>query len=259
MALQTDQRSTSPVPTGMVGSGDAGENDGSTTESLPIALLGGALMVAGLRRGSGDGLILALAGGDLLCKGVTGRHLHEALGFRPGTGAQLRGTATSASVPEVERTLTIGAPADELYRLWRQPETPNRVMGHVGEVTARGEDEAHWVVHGPLGQTWEWDTRIVEERPGEHVRWESLPGAAFPNEGEVSFRPGPADWGTETTLRVSFDPPGGLLGDAALKMAGPAPRLFLGQALRRFKSLAETGEIPTLSRQPAARDSGRDL
>ena len=166
----------------------------------PLPCLAAPCWWRGLRRGSGDGLVLALAGGDLLCKGVTGRHLHEALAFRPGDGAQLQGTASTPTVPEVERTLTIGAPADELYRLWRQPETPNRVMGHVGEVTVRSEDEAHWVVHGPLGQTWEWDTRIVEEQPGERVRWESLPGAAFPNEGEVTFRPAPGDWGTEVTL-----------------------------------------------------------
>ncbi len=259
MSFQSNQYSTSALQASADGPGIAADGNGMQTDSLPIALLGGALLVAGLRRGSGDGLVLALAGGDLLCKGVTGRHLHEALAFRPGDGAQLQGTASTPTVPEVERTLTIGAPADELYRLWRQPETPNRVMGHVGEVTVRSEDEAHWVVHGPLGQTWEWDTRIVEEQPGERVRWESLPGAAFPNEGEVSFRPGPADWGTETTLRVRFDPPGGLVGDAALKLAGPAPKLFLGQALRRFKSLAETGEIPTLYRQPAARNDGRDI
>jgi hypothetical protein len=35
--------------------------------------------------------------------------------------------------------------------------------------------------------------------------------------------------------------------------------LFFGQALHRFKSLAETGEIPTLYRQPAARNDGRDI
>jgi hypothetical protein len=42
------------------------------------------------------------------------------------------------------------------------------------------------------------------------------------------------------------------------KLLGPAPKLLLQKALRRFKSLAETGEIPTLQRNPAARDGGRD-
>jgi uncharacterized membrane protein len=61
------------------------------------------------------------------------------------------------------------------------------------------------------------------------------------------------------TLSLRFEPPAGLLGSAAAALFGGAPgKLLATKALHRFKSLAETGEVPTLTRQPAARHDGRD-
>ena len=38
-----------------------------------------------------------------------------------------------------------------------------------------GEDRQHWRVSVPLGQSLEWDARIVEEYPDEFLHWMSLP------------------------------------------------------------------------------------
>jgi hypothetical protein len=49
-----------------------------------------------------------------------------------------------------------------------------------------------------------------------------------------------------------------MLGDRAAELLGSTPlNLAVDGALRRFKSLAETGEIPTTERQPAARADTR--
>jgi len=74
----------------------------------------------------------------------------------------------------------------------------------------------------------------------------------------LRWRSAPGDRGTSVPLRVRFDPLGGALGDAAAKVAGVVPSMLADKALRRFKSLVETGEIPTIARQPAARRGGRD-
>ena len=103
-----------------------------------------------------------------------------------------------------------------------------------------------------------WETRIVQDRPGEALRWESAPGAAIPKAGRLRFKPAPRDFGTEVTLNIGFDPPGGALGDALARLMGSAPELLVKPILRNFKSLAVTGEIPTIQHQPAARKDGRD-
>ena len=70
--------------------------------------------------------------------------------------------------------------------------------------------------------------------------------------------PAPADRGSVATLHFRFDPPGGLLGEATAKLlAGKGLGLAADGVLRRFKSLVETGEIPTTERQPAARADPR--
>ncbi len=197
------------------------------------------------------GIALTLVGGWLLYRGIRSEDR------RPGAGDTNRARpGTPADAPEVERSITIGRPAGELYRRWREPETLSQVMGHAAEVRDAGEGRTHWRVHAPLGQSLEWETRVVEERPGELIRWESLAGAALANEGSVTFRPAPGDWGTEVTLHFRFDPPGGAAGTAAAKLMEAVPKTLVSKALRRFKSLVETGEVPTLEHNPSARGRG---
>jgi uncharacterized membrane protein len=95
--------------------------------------------------------------------------------------------------------------------------------------------------------------QVVEDRPGELLRWKSIEGAEFPSEGTIRFHSAPRDWGTEVTFRLRFQIPGGTLGAVTMKLLPLAPGLLVSKALRRFKSLIETAEIPTTERQPAAR------
>lgn len=157
---------------------------------------------------------------------------------------------------EVEKSVTVGKSADELHRFWRDPEMLTQVVGSVAEVAPAEEDRHRWTVDGPLGRGLEWETEIVEDRPGEVLRWRSTEDATVPNEATVRFRPAPTDRGTEVTLSLRFHPPGGRIGRTAMELLGIVPEVLANEMLYRFKSLAETGEIPTLERNPSARGSG---
>lgn len=226
---------------------------------VATALVGGVLLSMGLKSRSLGGMAVALAGGGLIYRGTRGRSL---IGGLPGirmrrlTGRASREEGVVTGGPVMERSITIQKPGHELYRAWRLAENLSRVMGHFADVTTVGPDLQHWKVHGPMGKTFEWDSHVVEEHPGEFLRWESLKGAELPNEGQVRFRPAPADWGTVVTLRFRFSPPGGALGEAARKLLGDAPTVLAHKALKRFKSLVETGEIATTDHNPAAREGG---
>ena len=151
--------------------------------------------------------------------------------------------------------MTVGRPADELYDRWRDPEVLSRVFEPVAEVTSSGEDRHRWRVSGPLGWNLEWDTEVVAADPGERLRWTSVDGAVAAD-GSVEFRPAPGDRGTEVALRLRVEPTRGELGAMMLRRLGFVPGVAAGTALDRFKSLVETGEIPTLERNPSARGSG---
>ena len=224
-----------------------------TVERRISALLGGTLLLQSLTRRSSAIGEKALAAA-LLYRGISGHSfLYQVLGISTANEQQQHGQADNA--PEVERSITIEKPADELYRFWRDPQNLSHIMGDLGEVTETGNGITHWVVQGPFHRRIEWNTQFVEERPGELLRWKSVDGSPYPNEGSVQFRSAPRDWGTEVTLHFRFDAPGGTLGNKAVNSAIIIPRLLVEKALRRFKSLAESGEYPTLKHNPAARPS----
>lgn len=203
-------------------------------------------MSLGLRRRSLGGTMVALASGALLYRGLHGRTAR-----RPATGEQAR----RGPFVEVERTITVGRSAEELYRLWRDPFTLRRLMAGFADVSPTEGDVQHWEIQEPLGRKLRFDSRVVEDRPAEFMRWESTQDSPVRTHGSVRFRPAPADWGTEVTLHLAFLPPGGVLVEALAQRLRVIPSLRVMTALRRFKSLAETGELPTLDHNPSARAS----
>ncbi len=228
-------------------------------ERVASALLGGTLVARGITRPSPTGIAMVLTGVGLLYRGTCGHsQLYQLLDVSTAGGHARREAGISPDAPQLERSITILKSADELYRFWREPQNLSRIMEHFAEVTAAGEDRTHWLLRGPLRRTVEWDTVVVEDRPGEFLRWASIDGAALRNEGAVAFRPAPGDRGTEVKLRFRFDLPGGVLSDAAFRLLGVVPSPLAGRVLRRFKSLVETGEVPTTKRNPSARADIRD-
>lgn len=221
-------------------------------ERAASVIAGAWLLTRSLRRASLRQAPAALAGAAFLFRGVTGHcHAYAALGVNTALRA-------APNALDLHGSITIGRSAAELYRLWQEPGTLPKILGHVAEIELAPDGQSQWRVHGPLHQTLHYTTRVVEERDPELVRWESEPGAAARLTAAVSFKPAPGDWGTEVTLQLSLQPPAGRLGVLLAKSLGPAPQLLLQKGLRRFKSLAETGEIPNLTLNPAARAGGRD-
>lgn len=156
------------------------------------------------------------------------------------------------------RKVTIGRAPSELHAFYRDPSNLALIHAHYAEVKPLDDLRTQWKIGPVMGLALEWVAEIVEDIPGQLIRWKSLDGAGVKNEGWVRFTPAPRDWGTEVTLYVRYDPPAGVLGDAAAAMSTAMPKIVGDKALRRFKSLVETGEIATTAGQPAHRPGGRD-
>ena len=146
--------------------------------------------------------------------------------------------------------------APSLSELARDPETLGRIVGRFADVESMGEDRHRWSVRGPLDRTFSWETRLVEEQSGERLRWEPVDGPAVFEEWSMEFGPAPGDRGTEVTLRVRFHPPGGTLASKGIERLDVVPGTLVRETLDRFKSLAETGQVPTLEGNPSARGTG---
>jgi uncharacterized membrane protein len=210
-------------------------------------VLGSALLYGGLRRRSLVGVAEAVAGGALLYGGVSGRNPLGSFGRGGEAGSRGRGAT-------VERTVTVNEPPEALSEYWRDAEQLSRIVGEVAEVTREEGNRYRWEVTGPRGRTLLWRTRIMLDRPGEVLRWRSVGDAPITNEWTVRFRPAPGNRGTEVTLAVDVDPPGGRVGRAIARRF--VPESLVWKALQRFKRLAETGEIPTPNSSPSGEGEG---
>lgn len=206
---------------------------------------GAALALYGVRRRGVEGVLLAALGATLLYRSVTGRsEWYRALGIR------LVRTTSGGQRIEVVKTVTINRSPDELFRFWRNFENLPTVMRHLESVTVQDDKRSHWVLKEPRGNRIEWDAEIVNEKADQLIAWQSCEGSDIDHWGVVRFIPAFGGRGTQMTVELEYKPIGGSFGVTVVKLLGEEPGQQIGEDLRRFKQLMETGEILTTEGQP---------
>jgi len=225
-------------------------------ERILSALGGGLLAAAGLKKRSAGGIALALIGGDLLRRGITGHsYIYEAMGVRT---ADLGQGAETTSVPyelgvRVDRSITIARPPAEVYRFWRDLTNLPRFMNNIESIRVTDGNSSHWCVKAPAGRTVEWDAVIHNEIEDQMIAWRSLPGGDVQNAGSVWFKEAPAGRGTEVRVELQYNPPVGIIGAAVAALWGKEPGQQIEEDLHRLKQLMEAGDVLTTSGQSTGR------
>lgn len=201
-------------------------------DAVHLTMLGGAMA-------SGPPEPERMAAATAAIVGITAIDAYDALQLsrQPETDDEAHGGPF-----EVHQTITIGRPAENLYRFWRDFKNLPRVMSHLESVEADGNGRSHWKAKAPAGMTVEWDAEITEDRPNELIAWRSV-GGHVDNAGSVRFVPAPGGRGTEVHVAMHYDPPGGVLGKWAAKLFGESPDQQAYDDLRHFKQVMETGQV----------------
>ncbi len=217
--------------------GDATVSD---TERWASIVGGSAMVLMGLKQRSLRGILTAIAGGSLAYHGATtDKSLQEKVTDATGINKAIK----------VEKTVTINRSAEDLYNYWHNFENLPTFMKHVKSVQVLDLRRSHWVANAPMGQTIEWNADIINDQPNQLIAWASEEGAEVDNSGFVRFQPAPGDRGTEVKVVMEYNVPGGMLTATIAKLFGEEPEQQIGDELRRFKQLMETGEIATTEGQ----------
>jgi uncharacterized membrane protein len=207
---------------------------------------GAALLAYGLKRGTLGGAALALLGGALLYRGVTGHcDAYEALNVSTAGKSRIGWGGDVHRGLLVRKTYTINRTPEDCYRFWRDFENLPRFMSHLESVRNLEGNRSHWVARAPVG-TVSWDAELINDRPNELIAWRSVEGSDIDNAGSVRFRPAPGGRGTEVTVELNYEPPAGRLGVTIAKLLGEEPEQQVREDLRHFKQIMEAGEIPTV-------------
>lgn len=220
----------------------------SQTERIVSAIGGGILASAGLMKRSPAGLALALIGGDLLRRGITGHsYAYEAFGVRTAPKGQ---GAYTTSVPyelglRVDSSVILGRPRAEVFQFWRDLRNLPRFMKHIESVTDNGANRSHWVVKAPGGRTVEWDAVIHNEIPNELIAWRTLPGADVDSAGSVWFKDAPGGCSaTEVKVELQYNPPAGAVGALLASLFGKKPGQQIEEDLNRLRQIFDDGRSP---------------
>ena len=217
-----------------------------TGERIATGLVGGAIIAFGASRRSLAGGALAALGGALITRAIVGRSkLYRMRALRKGI--------------QVRRAITIQASPQEIYEVWRDLPNLPRFMQHVKSVTMESPTISRWVIEeGPKELVWR--AEIVEDTPGQRLRWKSLPGGDISHDGSIELREAPADRGTVVDVKLHYLPPGGLLVATALHgFLRKLTQVQIGMDLARLRQLVETGEISTGARRRVELDADEPI
>lgn len=217
--------------------------DSSAWQRVAVTAAGGTLLALGLRRRTISGYAAAAAGGWMMYRGLRGQQGREV------ALESFQSLEARAEAIEVDRTLTIQTSPEEVRTFLEDPANLDHVLGEAGSVEFTSPDAQRWTLETPIGYALTWEMQREDSEDEHELAWTSTDGGDL--EMSMQMRPAPGDRGTELTLQVGFQAPGGGLGAAVLERLEIVPYTLAGRWLRRIKSLLETGELPTLEPQSA--------
>lgn len=198
---------------------------------LVTSAVGGALLVNGLMRSRTVlGLAGAATGGALLARSALNVPLKRIAGVTGRRGI------------EVRKTLHVLAPVEQVFQTLSFYENFPLFMRNVRSVRMHADGRSHWSVAGPGGITLQWDAVTTRLEPNRLLAWRTVASSAVQHAGVIRFEP--EDSGTHLDIRMSYNPPGGVLGHAMARLFGADPKSELDQDLLRLKSFLETGKSP---------------
>jgi uncharacterized membrane protein len=197
-----------------------------------LATAGGAsLGLYGLIRGGFGGGVAAVTGGALLLRGTTNKPVRQLTGIGAGHRAV-----------DLQKTITVGVPIEELFHFWSKFDNFPRFMEHVKSVELMPETgRSRWKVSGPGGITTAWDAEVSSMVPNERLAWHTVGTSSVEHAGTIRFEK--VDEGsTRLHIQMSYKPPAGALGHVVASLFGKDPKRALNDDLLRMKSMLEVGK-----------------
>jgi uncharacterized membrane protein len=147
---------------------------------------------------------------------------------------------------------TINADPEHVYGVFSKLELLPMWQDGVVQVTATGENSAHWVFQDPgTSKQVEFDSEIIEAVPAVRHVSRLMNGLFEGTTDTVTFAAHPAGRGTTVTWVGDFYMPGGVIANAVAAVASRTPEQMLIENLRHLKQLIEANEIPSVEGQPA--------
>jgi uncharacterized membrane protein len=220
---------------------DVLQRNWAPTTRLMVGAAGCGLVGYGVVRRDWPGVLFSAAGSLIFARALTNMETGRLVGVGAGRRAV-----------EFQKTIYIDAPVDVVFAFWRNIEDFPRFMTNVREVRRTNvEGQSHWTISGPGGIPIEFDAVVTQFIPNQVLAWKTVEGATVGHAGIVRFEPA-GERGTRLQIRMSYNPPAGVIGHSVAWLAGATAKTKMDEDLVRMKTLVETGRRPHDAAQPTS-------
>jgi uncharacterized membrane protein len=212
-----------------------------------VTLLAGAALLGYAWRSSSKRLGLASAG--LLLRGATGYcPAYAAIGV---DNSDTRNALTGSRGVHVRESIVINAPAEDLYRFWRQLDRLPEVIPHLEKVEPLDAKRSRWTAKAFDRMPIVWDAEVISEVPYQTIGWKTVDGERFQHAGSVTFKPAASGRGTEVRVHLQYAAPGGRAASWLAWLAGEDPARLTHEGLRALKRRFEGPHQDFVRPQPS--------
>jgi uncharacterized membrane protein len=204
-----------------------------TIERLGSVAAGVALVYFG-RRNPRFAHLARRTGAGLIVRGISGYCPMNAMIGRDTASHDTKESLAGARGIHVLESIVVPVSPAEAYQFWRDFSNLPRVFSHLERVDVRDATHSHWVASAPAGLRVEWDAKVINDVENKLIGWKSLENADVVSAGSVRFRPSPG--GTQISVHLQYEPPGGRLGDWLAHAFGQAPAQVIREDLARLRT-----------------------
>src|SRR5262245_23904267 len=152
----------------------SGSTQGS--DRLGAAIAGGALVVAGRRKGGTLGLLAGLAGIGLIVQSA----------YEPLRRLVVRVGAARRAI-HLRYAVVVDRPVHEVFEFCHDFENFPRIIGGLHRVEDYQDGRSHWTVVAPSGRMIEWDAVVTKYVPNSVIAWESVRSSPVQSSGLLRF------------------------------------------------------------------------
>lgn len=196
-------------------------------ERIASALVGGALVGYGQRRGDRWGVVAALAGASVLARAVAAPAIHGIV-----RAAARRRTVRLRTILHIQRSV------HDVFTFCKDFENFPHVVGALRNVVDYQDGRSHWEVTTPAGQPLEWDAVVTKYVPNSVIAWSSTARGSVDTTGLLRFAPA-EDGGTQLQVELTYTPRAMHWTDALLAIAAAPLQEQLERDLARLGDYLE--------------------
>jgi uncharacterized membrane protein len=198
-----------------------------------VSAIAGSLLLYFMMKKHKTDALLALAGGYLLYRGISGHC--------PLSALKDQHLAPTGRNINVRTHVLVNRPRSEVYAFWRKLENLNLFMQHVESIRETGDKTSSWKIRIPgLPGSLEWKAEIVKEEPGREISWQSQPGSSIENAGKINFSDTPGQGTTRIDALISYRAPFGKVGEGISRLLTPLFSRKIEEDIRSFKYYMES-------------------